>query len=325
MKSLLEARRLQVAFGNGRSRLKAVDQVDLQLFAGTTLGLVGESGSGKSTLGRALAGLVRVASGSVFFAGKDVTNPKGRELSNLRSAVQIVFQDPSSSLNPRLQVGSAVEEVIAAHPNGRSISHRARALELLGLVDLDGKIANRYPHQLSGGQRQRVAIARALAVGAKVLILDEVTSSLDVSVQANVLNLLRRLQSDLGLTFLFISHNLSVVRYMSDSIAVMYLGRILEHGYATSVWDNPRHPYTLALIESLPILGRQLVVGALGEAPNPLSPPSGCRYHPRCAVGPLVNTERSICVERDPSFEIDGTPAAVACHFADKHERAQLA
>lgn len=313
---ILEARRVQVKLGRGRARLLAVDRVDLSVYRGRTVGLVGESGSGKSTLARALVGLLKVSGGSVLLDGKDITNARGRSLARMRNRVQIIFQDPGSSLNPRMQVGQAIEEVVAIRARRGQRGNRDRTVELLRQVGLDVALSNRYPHQLSGGQRQRVAVARALAAEPEVLILDEVTSSLDVSVQATVLNLLRRLQSELDLGYLFISHNLSVVRYMSDTIAVMYLGRILEHGNSSEVLAGARHPYTHALVKAIPVLGHRPEAEALGEAPDPRNPPTGCRYHRRCAVGPLVNVDRRICIDRDPSFMTDGSPAPVACHYA---------
>jgi peptide/nickel transport system ATP-binding protein len=316
--SMLEVQQLQVVFGHGRDRLVAVDRVDLAIETGKTLGLVGESGSGKSTLGRALVGLLPANAGRIVIEGVNVTNASGRQLAKLRATVNIVFQDPASSLNPRMQVGETVEEVLGANRARTKQSKHELALEVLSMVGLDKALTNRYPHQLSGGQRQRVALARALAVQPKVLILDEVTSSLDVLVQANVLNLLRRLQSELGLTYLFITHNLSVAHYMSDSIAVMYLGRVVEHGRVDEVLNNAQHPYTQALVGAIPELGKRPLAKALGDTPNPRLPPTGCRYHPRCAVGPVVNPQRSICTERDPSFAADGSPAAVACHFAGR-------
>jgi peptide/nickel transport system ATP-binding protein len=313
---VVEAQRVQVTFRHGQRHLQAVDGVDLQLTHGQTLGLVGESGSGKSTLARALLGMVPVSGGHVLLNGIDVTNPRGGRLDRVRRAVSIVFQDPNSSLNPRMQVGDAIEEVVAARAQSGERAHRERSREILAMVGLDSRLARRYPHQLSGGQRQRVALARALAGRPEVLILDEVTSALDVLVQANILNLLRRLQTELKLSYLFISHNLSVVRHMSDEIAVMYLGRILEYGPVDEVLGGSRHPYTRALVEAVPAVGRRPVPKVLGDAPNPYQPPRGCRYHTRCAVGPVVNPDRSICVERDPSFNLDGSLAPIACHFA---------
>ena len=311
--SLLAIRGLEVAFGT----LRAVDGIDLDVPEGSTIGLVGESGSGKSTVARAIVGLVRARSGRVVLDGADVTNARGAALRQLRARVQMVFQDPASSLNPRMTVGEAVEEAVAAHRVLRRAGRAEEALRLFELVHLDPSLAPRYPHQLSGGQRQRVAIARSLAARPKLLVLDEVTSSLDVSVQANVLNLLRSLQRELGLTYLFISHNLSVVRYMSDHAAVMYLGRIVEHGPTARLFAAPRHPYTRTLLDALPSFRARIgmPLRLMGEAPDPRFPPPGCRFHTRCPVGPLVRPERRPCVLVDPTYDEHGARRDIACHY----------
>jgi oligopeptide/dipeptide ABC transporter ATP-binding protein len=312
--SKLEVRHLVVKYGS----LTAVDGVSFSIPAGGTLGLVGESGSGKSTVARALVQLLKPHSGQVLLDGMDVTHARGHALHELRTRVQMVFQEPYSSLNPRLTVGTMIDEVLQRH---QSLSNQERSREigrLLELVALDPRFITRYPHQFSGGQRQRVAIARALAAKPDIIILDEVASALDVSVQADILNLLRDLQREFNLAFLFISHDLSVVRYMSDSVSVMYLGRIVEWTGTPELFRNPEHPYTRGLIDSMP----QMVVGGserrfklTGEIPDPHHPPSGCRFHTRCPIGPLTHSERQICTQSDPHSTIEGTQHYVACHF----------
>jgi peptide/nickel transport system ATP-binding protein len=313
----LEVRGLTVRFDTGRGVLTAVDGVDLQVPNGGSLGLVGESGSGKSTVARAIVGLVRCSAGQVLVEGVDVTSPRRERLRHLRSCVQMVFQDPYSSLNPRMTVAQSLVEAIRVHRKCRPADRRFEAAKLMELVDLDPSMLDRYPHQFSGGQRQRIAIARALAAEPKLIILDEVTSSLDVSVQAKVLNVLRRLQREIGISYLFISHNLSVVRYMSDVVAVMYLGRIVEYATTIELFSCPRHPYTRGLIDSIPTVssGTSQRIRVSGEVPDPLSPPAGCRFHTRCPIGPLTHPERTICVAQDPgNAGLEGEPSA-ACHF----------
>lgn len=298
--------------------LTAVDDLDLSVPAGGTLGLVGESGSGKSTVARALVHLVPAVAGQVLLDGEDVTYARHQRLRALRKRLQMVFQDPYSSLNPRITIGEILEEAIQTH---RTVARQERTAEvqrLLELVSLDGEFARRYPHQFSGGQRQRIAIARALAVEPEIIILDEVASALDVSVQANILNLLKQLQRQFYLSYLFISHDLSVVRYMCDSIAVMYLGRIVESAPTEELFQHPRHPYTRGLIDSIPKLAvgntsRRLRVS--GEIPDPRNPPAGCRFHTRCPIGPLAHPERTACIELDPNSLLKSGQQAVACHF----------
>jgi peptide/nickel transport system ATP-binding protein len=303
--SALETRELGVRFGP----VAAVDRVSISVPAGRVLGLVGESGSGKSTIARAIVGLVPAA-GRVLVGGADVSSlPAGRR------RVQLVFQDPYASLNPRMTVGETLAEAARAGRRERD----ARTRELLDLVALDARHAGRLPRELSGGQRQRVAIARALAAGPEVLIADEVTSALDVSVQGAILNLLRDVQARLGLTVLFISHDLSLVRYMSDAAAVMYLGRIVEAGAIGELVARPRHPYTRALLDAVPRLaGPAIGAPALLDAdpPDPGAPPAGCHFHPRCPVGPRVRPDRAVCAERDPWPGAGARPHCAACHFA---------
>jgi len=292
---------LTVRFGSRRRGLTAVDGIDLTVPPGSVVGLVGESGSGKSTLARAAVGLVPVSSGRVLLDGVPVRGGWGR-----RRPVQLVFQDPYASLDPRM---TAEESVAEAIPRGCAPGETGRLLELVGLP---GGTAAAYPAQLSGGQRQRVALARALAGRPDVLIADEITSALDVSTQGAVLNVVRDLQRQLRLSMLFISHNLAVVHYVSDIIAVMYLGRIVECGPAEAVLTDPQHPYTrelLAAATAAPALAL-----ALGEPADPHHPPAGCHFHPRCPVGPLASGDRGICLTTSPAGR--GHRHAAACHFA---------
>ncbi|NBH09409.1 ABC transporter ATP-binding protein [Amycolatopsis sp. SID8362] len=303
--SALEFEDVSVRYG----RLTAVDGVSLTVPSGQVVGLVGESGSGKSTLARAAAGLAPVSAGRVRLDGTDVRKlPRRRPL-------QMVFQDPYSSLDPRMAIGESIAEAMPRGP-GR----KAEVARLLELVHLDPDRAGMLPGQLSGGQRQRVALARALAGQPKVLIADEITSALDVSVQGAVLNLVRDVQRRLNLSMLFISHNLAVVRYVSDVVAVMYLGRIVEAGPAGQVLTDPRHPYTKELLAAAPSTHGNLLAGddllADIEPADPHHPPSGCRYHPRCPIGPLVHADRTVCARTDPAAGTEHRPHRAACHFA---------
>ena len=319
----LETRDLTVRFGRGESALTAVDGVDLEVPEQTIVGLVGESGSGKSTLARALVGLAPIAGGEVLLDGVAMRHRRTGYASGLSRRVQMVFQDPFASLNPRMTVGAAIAEAAGA---GRRSSRAVRAREvqeLLELVHLDEAVARELPSRLSGGQRQRVAIARALAVRPEVLIADEITSSLDVSVQSAVLNLLRDLRTELGISIIFVSHNLATVRYVSDALAVMYLGRLVEVGATEAVVNGPQHPYTKSLLGAVPQLGasiRDIETSTLEavEPPDPRHPPSGCHLHPRCPVGPMVDPTRQICIEADPREGADERVHRAACHFAPK-------
>jgi oligopeptide/dipeptide ABC transporter ATP-binding protein len=266
--------------------VKAVDGVDLDIRRGQTLALVGESGCGKTTLGKALLQLIRPTAGGVLLDGQDLTTLSHHALHPYRRRLQIIFQDPFSALDPRMMVGEIVMEGMAAHGIGASRQAREeRVKTILTQVGLDPTMIHRYPHEFSGGQRQRIGIARCLAVEPEFIVCDEATSALDVSVQAQILNLLAQLQADLGLTYLFITHNLGVVEYLADEIAVMYLGRIVERGTTQEVFDHPCHPYTQALISAVPKLDPDTGVEKIrlaGDAPSPIKPPAGCHFHPRC-------------------------------------------
>ncbi|WP_432835242.1 ABC transporter ATP-binding protein [Dactylosporangium sp. CA-092794] len=289
---------LNVDFGRGRRIVHAVRDVGFEIAHGTTLGLVGESGSGKSTVARAVSGLVRPAGGSI-----------GRPGGGKAHGVQMVFQDPFSSLNPRMTVGRMFTEAL------QLVDSKRTADELARLVHLPAEMIGKFPHELSGGQRQRVAIGRALAVDPKVLILDEVTAALDVSIQAAILDMLTQLQAELGFAALFISHDLAVVRQVCDEVAVMYLGHIVELADAESLFRAPQHPYTRSLLAAIPGSHADERLRALGEPADPAFPPAGCHFHPRCPVGPRVRTDRAVCAGDDPFPGAGQRPHRVACHF----------
>jgi oligopeptide/dipeptide ABC transporter ATP-binding protein len=297
--------------------VKAVDGVDLELRRGETLGLVGETGSGKSTLARCVAGLHPVTSGRITFDGSDITNLTRRRMQPFRRDIQMIFQDPYGSLNPRRRVGSIIGDPFTVHKVATGDERKRLVQELMERVGLNPEHYNRFPAEFSGGQRQRIGVARALALRPKLIICDEPVSALDVSIQAQILNLLGDLQQDFGLTYLFIAHDLSVVRHVSDRVAVMYLGKIAEIGERDDVYGTGRHPYTQALLSAAPAAdpdeaaSRQRII-LVGDVPSPLNPPSGCRFHPRCPK----SQER--CAQVEPQLEVkSGDPGThlTACHF----------
>ncbi|HEU5465780.1 MAG TPA: oligopeptide/dipeptide ABC transporter ATP-binding protein [Gemmatimonadales bacterium] len=297
--------------------VRAVDGVSFSIPAGKTLALVGETGSGKTTVGRTLLRLVEPTEGRFTFDGIDVFGLKSGPLRALRRRMQVVFQDPSASLNPRMTVGDAIAEPLIIHGLAKRAERPARVAGLLGEVGLDPSFAPRYPHELSGGQRQRVGIARALAVRPDFLICDEPVTALDVSVQAQVLNLLRELQRAHGLTYLFIAHDLAVVRHVADDVAVMYAGQIVERGPVDQIYSAPRHPYTRALLSAVPVPDPKAPHNRIvlsGDVPSPTNPPSGCRFHPRCPH-PLKDMRCSTDV---PGLRELEDAQWAACHFADK-------
>ncbi|MCL6458035.1 MAG: ABC transporter ATP-binding protein [Gorillibacterium sp.] len=318
--SLLELENLKVYYPIRKGiikrrveNVKAVDGLNLSIFSGETLGLVGESGCGKSTIGKAIVGLEKPTEGRILFDGDDIAGYSARELINLRSQLQIVFQDPYSSLNPRKRVVDLLSEPLKVHHivPSRDVSQEVdRLLELVGLAK---NSRNRYPHEFSGGQRQRIGIARALSLRPRLIVCDEPVSALDVSIQAQVLNLLKDLQQELNLTYLFIAHGLGAVKYISDRIAVMYLGKIVEIGPARELFQHPRHPYTRALMDASPVANPHLRnkerIVLQGDVPSPVNPPKGCRFHTRC---PLV---QAVCREQEPELTGDSQHLS-ACFFS---------
>jgi oligopeptide transport system ATP-binding protein len=328
---LVEVRDLHVHFPvargilrRNRGAIRAVDGVDILLQRGETLGLVGESGSGKSTTGRAIVQLRRPTRGSVTFEGVELTSLAYGPMRRMRRRMQMIFQDPLASLNPRMTVGEVIEEPLHVH----TIEHRhtpsarrQRVLQLLSLVGLNARSVDRYPHEFSGGQLQRVGIARALAVEPDLLVADEPISALDVSIQAQIVNLLEDLQAEFGLTYLFIAHDLAVVRHIADRVAVMYLGRLVEVAHRDRLYEHARHPYTIALLSAVPIPDpevedRRSRIILQGDVPSPANPPLGCHFHTRCWLyEKLGRPER--CRTEDPQLRSVGPEHQAACHFAE--------
>jgi peptide/nickel transport system ATP-binding protein len=324
--SLLEIRDLKKHFpvGEGlfsrnKGAVKAVDGVSLTVEEGETLGIVGESGCGKSTLGRTILRLIEPTSGEVVFQGKNLVTMSQRELREMRRQMQIIFQDPYASLNPRMRVGDIVGEGLEIHKLAKGKAKRDRVMELLHQVGLREDHYGRYPHEFSGGQRQRIGIARALAVNPKFIVADEPVSSLDVSIQAQIINLLQELQEKMHLTYFFISHDLRVVEHISHRVAIMYLGKIVEIAKSETIYQDAKHPYTRALLSSVPMLDisqRKEHVILQGDVPSPVHPPPGCAFHPRCAY------REAICDKTEPPLDFAADGHGVACHVFGPIKRA---
>lgn len=319
--TLVDIRNLKVHFpikggllGRAVASVKAVDGVDLEVKRGEVLGLVGESGCGKSTLGRAVLQLIKPTEGQVYFDGEEISHLSTSALRQRRANMQMIFQDPFSSLDPRYTVGRVVAEPLDNFNRGTRVEKLARVKELLEVVGLNPNYVNRYPHEFSGGQRQRIGIARALALNPQFIVADEPISALDVSIQAQVLNLLLDLQSQFNLTYLFIAHNLAAIKHISNRVAVMYLGHIVEIGPADEVYNNPQHPYTIALLSASPLTDPELErkrkrIILVGDVPSPVNPPSGCTFNPRCWRA------QAICREVVPPLEAKRPGHLAACHF----------
>jgi oligopeptide/dipeptide ABC transporter ATP-binding protein len=304
-----------IIFQRAVGNVHAVDGVDLEIYPGETLGLVGETGCGKSTLARVVMRLYDATEGQIFFEGKDITKLKGRKLRDIRREIQMIFQDPYASLNARKTVGSIISEPYRIHKTVPKDKIKGEVQQLMELVGLNPEHFNRYPHEFSGGQRQRIGVARALALKPKMIVCDEPVSALDVSIQAQILNLLEDLQGEFNLTYLFIAHDLSVVKHVSDRVAVMYLGKIVEMARGETLYENPKHPYTGALLSAVPIPDpdiaqqkRRIILE--GDVPSPINPPSGCRFHPRCPRAQLPR-----CSTDEPELTPHHPGLGAACHF----------
>lgn len=301
-------------FRRSVAQVLAVDDVSFSIQEGETLGLVGESGCGKTTLGRTLLRLIEPTSGSVVFDGRDIFKLSGGELKEVRRQMQIIFQDPYGALDPRMPIGQAVMEGLNIHHVGTPSERIDMMLGALKKVGLETYHAHRFPHEFSGGQRQRIGIARALALGPRFIVCDEPVSALDVSIQSQVLNILKDLQKEWGFTYLFIAHNLSVVQHISDRVGVMYVGKLVELAERDELYRRPLHPYTQALLSAIPIANPNLKRKRLilkGDVPSPLRPPSGCRFHPRCPMA------KAICAEQEPEYREEKYGHFAACHFAE--------
>ena len=311
---LLEVKDLKKYFQTPAGMLHAVDGLSFRLERGKTLGVVGESGCGKSTTGRAILRLHEPTSGEIIFEGRDITKISAKEMQKLRSEMQIIFQDPFASLNPRKSVSEIIGEPFRLHKVYKTKAEKnARVLELMELVGLSERMVNTYPHELDGGRRQRIGIARALALNPKFIVCDEPVSALDVSIQAQILNLLKDLQKELGLTYMFITHDLSVVNYFSDEIVVMYLGKVVEHAESEALFEHPTHPYTKALLSAIPVpsLGEKKERILLkGEITSPINPKPGCRFAPRCEYA------KECCFKESPELKQTTANHFVACHFS---------
>ncbi|HEU4526491.1 MAG TPA: oligopeptide/dipeptide ABC transporter ATP-binding protein [Actinomycetota bacterium] len=304
-----------IIFQKKIGNVHAVDGVDLEIYPGETVGLVGETGCGKSTLARVIMRLYDATDGTIEFDGKDITKVRGGELREIRRNMQMIFQDPFASLNPRRTVGSIISEPFRLHRTVAKSKIKPEVQELMELVGLNPEHYNRYPHEFSGGQRQRIGVARSLALRPKLIVCDEPVSALDVSIQAQILNLLEDLQEEFNLTYLFIAHDLSVVKHVSDRVAVMYLGKIVELADGVTLYENPKHPYTGALLSAVPIPDPNLAAHKRriileGDVPSPIDPPSGCRFHPRCP-----NAQFPKCQEDEPELERMTSGQLAACHF----------